>query len=446
MEKAVTSGLSIDVDWAELPEGEPEERACGANLGIRCDGIWMTEGHDAFSSQTRHAPTLSAYHLAEWLAWNWWRLRYEPLPPDAGEEGWAFAHCLPTIGQGYVWPNMTIFSTGETTVIVAKPSQDRTGNAFRYIANHTARMSFSTFDQAMDGFVQHVLERLHTREIADSNLKQIWAEVCAERGDANQALRRMLEAAMGHDPDEAPAGLLDRLVADTSYLGRDAVFELAAERFPDHGVPSAGDLESLAERKGYAADWRNSIQVDLDEIRTATHDLPAWEIGADMARRLRARQELGSAALSNSRLAEMAGLSQDALTGRHKKSGESIAFAMAARQGNRMVLRSNYRVGRRFEVARLLGDRLAHEAGGSPLFPATQSYTRRQQAQRAFAAELLCPFEALDAMLKRDYSEEKIQQVANHFDVSERAVLTQLVNHRKLGRHHLDPEGGNLAA
>ena len=67
----------------------------------------------------------------------------------------------------------------------------------------------------------------------------------------------------------------------------------------------------------------------------------------------------------------------------------------------RMVLRSRWQTGRRFDLARLIGDRVI--VSGGALHPATRTYTYRQKAQRSFAAELLSPFEAVDDMLAGDY-------------------------------------------
>ena len=60
--------------------------------------------------------------------------------------------------------------------------------------------------------------------------------------------------------------------------------------------------------------------------------------------------------------------------------------------------------------------------------------------QRSFTAELLSPFEAVDAMLAGDYSAEAQQDVAEHFQVSERTILTLLVNHGRLEREELEAE------
>lgn len=69
----MTPELSFTADWEHLGEGTPEERSCLAALGIQCGGRWLIEGRDGLVNRIRMEPLLSAYHLAEWLAWNWWR-------------------------------------------------------------------------------------------------------------------------------------------------------------------------------------------------------------------------------------------------------------------------------------------------------------------------------------------------------------------------------------
>jgi Zn-dependent peptidase ImmA (M78 family) len=105
--------------------------------------------------------------------------------------------------------------------------------------------------------------------------------------------------------------------------------------------------------------------------------------------------------------------------------------------GGRVALRSKRPVGRRFNLARLIGDLITHNSDGR-LFPATQAHTYRQKLQRAFAAEFLCPFEAMADMLHGDFSPEAIEEVASYFDVSEMTVQTLLVNHGLLDREVLE--------
>lgn len=92
--------------------------------------------------------------------------------------------------------------------------------------------------------------------------------------------------------------------------------------------------------------------------------------------------------------------------------------------------------GRRFELARLVGDRSfasSTRLSAESLFPATRADGYRQKAQRAFAAELLSPFDAVDDMLRDDdYSEDSQRRAARRFDMSEMTIQTALVNHGRL--------------
>jgi Zn-dependent peptidase ImmA (M78 family) len=93
---------------------------------------------------------------------------------------------------------------------------------------------------------------------------------------------------------------------------------------------------------------------------------------------------------------------------------------------------------RRFAASRLLGDSLIHSNEGR-LTAATHAKTSRQQFQRAFAQEFLCPFEALLEKIQTDQpDDDDIAEAADHFDVSPLTVRTTLVNKGELDRETLN--------
>jgi Zn-dependent peptidase ImmA (M78 family) len=128
-----------------------------------------------------------------------------------------------------------------------------------------------------------------------------------------------------------------------------------------------------------------------------------------------------------------------------QETGAKISFALDDRDTSRVVLRPKWETGRRFELARLLGDGVA-APNDNKLKAATRAYTYRQKMQRSFAAELLSPFEAVTDMLHRDFSDESLESAARHFAVSERAVRTLLVNHGCLDREDLAEDFEGAAA
>ena len=426
---------SIKADWALLESGSPEERAGFAALSISAYGASLTAGHDRLLQSVRQAPFLSAYHLAEWLAWNWWRLRWEPR--KAAIE-WELSHVMASIGNGYIWPNIHILSDGQNITLVSKPTPERERTPYRYISDAINVIPALDFESEVDIFVETVLGRLKDCQVAKSNLADIWRTVLDERQDVALSQLRKLEALLGEDPGEMDKASLQRLLDEVALTGRDALEEIAANRAPGQDVPDIGALIELARNKGVCARSGNRVHLDSQTALDA-QATPAWKVGASAAQLLRAHLGLDSdEVIPNLSLAELYGAPVALLDDLADLPRLDLSLALTERNGqNRVLLRSKWETGRRFELARLLGDYIVYPTD-DPMRPATRSTTYRQKVQRAFAAELLSPFQAVDDMLGGDYSMENQQDVAHHFGVSELTVRTLLVNHNRISRSELD--------
>ena len=140
---------------------------------------------------------------------------------------------------------------------------------------------------------------------------------------------------------------------------------------------------------------------------------------------MRKQEALNGEAIDSNRLSKLFGTTKTALEQGNKHT-QRLSFMLTDGGRSRLALRSKWETGRRFGLARLLGDHLL--AVGEPLLPATRAYTYRQKAQRAFAAELLSPYEAVVEFLGADRSEERCNEAAALFNVSPRAIGTLLVN------------------
>ncbi len=429
MESTMPDQWSITPKWEQLDSGSPEERACFASLAIGFHNIWLTEGLDVFANSVRKAPRLSAYHLAEWMAWNWWRLRWEPR---SSAEHWASSHKMAAIGGGYIWPSITIFSDGERIALIAKPTEARLQTPFRYIADVAAVLPASKFESGLDAFVEQVLQRLDTEDIRNSNLEDVWKGVTEERQTPALARARKLEALLGQEPDESNPEVLKQLMDSAEELSVGAVEEIAADHISIGKITTAQQLHEIAEEKGYDATPRDAVRLAPGAGLPHKGGVPAWRYGAAAAKLLREQEKLDGQPISNTQLAQFAGIQRVALDDRMALSTFSFAFDESPAR-SRIVLRSKWETGRRFELARLLGDRIARDEVGK-LLPATRAYTYRQKVQRSFAAEFLSPFEMVVEMLAGDYSMENQQEVAEYFNVSPITISTLLVNHGKLER------------
>ena len=93
-----------------LDRGSEEESSTFGAFVLKANGRRLTEGVGVDENELRPGPYVSGYHIAQWLAWNWWRLLWESRPAGEAGRAWDFAHRLSSIGEGYVWPNVEISS------------------------------------------------------------------------------------------------------------------------------------------------------------------------------------------------------------------------------------------------------------------------------------------------------------------------------------------------
>jgi hypothetical protein len=432
-------GLEFTLTPERLDEGSAEERAAFGLFEIRSEHFSLTEGYDSFIDSYRKGPLVSCYHVAEWLAWNWWRLRWEPR---SSTSDWGFAHRLSSIGGGYVWPNVEIWSDGVRTTLLSSASTNPEAKPFRYVGALPLVVPSTMFESAIDAFMTRVLGRLDEAKLSQTNLSRLWNDILAERSDAAVAERRRLEAMLGREPDAVDDDVVEALVADKARLG-DAVGEVAAGQTLGRPLLRATDFETLAHVRGFAASPRNAVRLSEKGVIGRRADKPAWLVGSEAARALRVQEKLGASPIEDRRLADLAAVDCRALA-MSAGQREAMSFELDKNALESLVfLRAHKVTGRRFELARLIADRILAPAGA--LHPATDAKTYRQQAQRSFAAEFLSPFEAVQDFLGGDYSEDARQDAADHFQVSEITIRTLLVNHKRLERDELN-EGFDAVA
>ena len=152
--------LTISLSSETLSAGPAEERATFGLLAITANDRLLTEGIDTQSRQLRYGPHVSGFPLAEWFAWNWWRIRWELGRPSAEKAAcrWGFAHRMPTIGEGYAWPNITMFSDGIRSFLDSDPSGNPEAVLFRYFGSPVRQtVPAEELEDAIDGFVEDIL-------------------------------------------------------------------------------------------------------------------------------------------------------------------------------------------------------------------------------------------------------------------------------------------------
>ena len=436
--------LTVSLSSEHLAAGAAEEQATFGLFAVTANDRLLTAGEDTERGELRHGPHVAGYPLAEWLVWNWWRLRWEYGRPTDREAAlrWDFSHRMATIGDGYSWPNVTIFSDGVQVFLTSEPSRDSGTVLFRYLgASGYQTVPATELEGAIDGFVGDILARLEQRELRDTNLHHLWNDLETERQDQELARFRRLEAQLGCDPDEIDEDAVRSRLNDAAALGEEALTEVAADaafrgHAPDRMMSAAQILET-ARRDGFDANVRDAIVLRDATAVPQPGEVEAWRVGQRLAQTLRGQESLDGHPVSDQNLADFAGTTNDAISNDDRRS-DDISFVLDRNGGQaRISLRSNWQTGRRFDLARLIGDRVLGNPMGyaaERLFPATRAHSYRQKMQRAFAAEFLSPLDAVDDMLGGDYSEENQNDVAEHFNVSPMTIRTQLVNHGRIDR------------
>ncbi len=437
--------LTVSLSSESLDFGSPEERATFGLFAMTANGRLLTAGEDVGNKELRHGPYVSGYPIAEWLVWNWWRIRWETGRPSNEDalSRWEFAHRMSTIGEGYAWPNITIFSDGVQSFLDSQPSSGPESVHFPYFgAQRRQAVPAVNLEAAIDGFVDDVLNRLEQAKVHEGNLHCLWRELQTERENPELTRFRRLEAQLGHEPGEADEGRFCMYLNDATKLGEEALGEIAADAMYGDGDTNsmirASNFAEIAEQHGFEANPKDAIKLNDMTGVPQPGQVEAWRLGERCAKLIRDQENRHGLPIDDRTLTAFAGTTNSAISGQNGNPCK-VSFALDGGNGRSHVwLRSRWETGRRFDLARLIGDRLLRiRLNGSTesLLPVTRASTYRQKMQRAFAAELLSPFADMDDMMSGDYSEEKQNEVAEYFKVSSMTIQTQLVNH-----HRIDPD------
>lgn len=424
------TSFSILHEWESAMHEPAEVAQTSAMLRIVLGRHVVTRNEDEWAQTVRDDVRLSAYPLALWFASCWWRLRWETLPSKAPSQSWRMAHELRAAGFGYVWPRMLFASDGENMHVWATQSASDAKTPVRYLENAHLEIKARSFEEAIDAFISGVLARLAAVKVRETTLRELWAEVVEERQDPTLTADRQLEALLGFDPDEAPESLLTTFKGLTSKAGASALKEIAPVCAVNEPAKTLEDILNATA----TATPRGRFVLKNDFKPKAATVQHSWEIGRELAHWARAALSLNGAAIPDVTLCELVGLSPNVAI-EARASSTRLPLSMAIRgakdRETKFVFRRRARLGRRFEIARFVCDDLIADKSDKWL-PATDEKTSRQRIQRAFAAELLCPINSLKDFLSGDFSIGMLEDAAEHFGVSTRAVESQLVNHRVL--------------
>ena len=426
----MTTTFSIETKWLGPESGKTPD---SSELSIWVNGLCATEVEDLLDDKSRPAVRLSALKLAEWLAGSWWRLRWEPdMPAHADEDAvsdWNLSHNMACSGSGYVWPDITFSSDGDSILVSAKAAEAGRAEPIQYKNGFAKTIAGAVFENGVDQFVHEVITLLGNADPIETDLPDLWAEVLNERKKPELTDLRRLEASLGYDPAEAPGDLIESLQEQGVKFGAQAVQELAAY-FKADVLNNIDTLNQEIDSLGVAVTVPES-EVFRQGFRDICRDpWISWERGERAARLARQVWQIRPGPVSDSTLSNLFGKAVLTKQNRGRFPLSTGIRGERERQlgGFRASLKPASRTGRRFALSRLVADYLT-TAEEDTLLPITNSKTSRQKFQRAFAREFLCPFTELqDNIGNGTPSHDDILDMADYFRVSEWVIGYSLVN------------------
>jgi hypothetical protein len=378
-----------------------------------------------------------ASQLAFWLVDNWWRLRFECVPPTRASAQWRLAHDMTSIGGGFPWPRLRIWGEGERVGLASKSDREGVVGPVRYVTDALFFILGKDFESAIDQFLTLVADEKSGYGSDRDALGKLCKILRAERADPEIAQWRRVEAQLGFDPDQAPESLVEEVGRFSERYGI-AGIEEAVQAHP--GIEAAKVLNHeirVAETNGWNCDFTAAIR----SVGKLSHDytLPPWRTAQEFAQRLRKAIGISSGLVQNKVLAGVVDIHPDALEAAAPEGGRRLEYGLrlkTERPRSRLVFHHKAETSRRFELGRAIGDAIW---GRDSVGPIASSKTARQKFQRAFAQSLLCPFDELMAALNTsDPTDDDIADAAQGFNVSERVVRTTLMNNNVIEREFQD--------
>ena len=420
-------GFKMTADWLTADDSDPILSATTANVTIEANGVPLTKNVNGWTKEVENSIQVSAYPLAKWLAFNWWRIENEYLPMNGRTPNydWRFAHELGAADNGYVWPNLLFVSDGDFiniwSGVMHTPLQ-----SVDYIAETGLfPVPVADFQTSASSFISATIEKL---DGIDDDLHDLWKIVQEERSVPTTCEIRRLEAILGYDPEECPEVLLEQMIQFQKKTGAASIKELAMFLKDDETLTQLLD-------KAKGIECAPQFLPDLDALGTS-HGMLPWQLGVRLARESRKAYGLGDGAIESKTLLELLGIGPNGLTDYNRFSVET-PFSVGRNGANgkwSFVPRHKAReTSQRFELARFLGDALLYGKENDWLVT-SDCKSSRQKMQRAFAAEFLCPISDLDDFLKGDYSETMQEKAAEHFKVSDHTIDSILRNNGRIER------------
>lgn len=413
----------------------PELRATWAYMSIRIGGEDVTLVEDRTTGSSRRSVHVPLYPLAEWIAFNWWFLKSHARPTTSRYARWAKIsdhhdsaahHSLRSVGDGYLWPDLSIVPGGEFVSASWRPDPADLSplRPIRYLSRGEYLLDPTSVERELSGLVEAVLTRLREQGLTGGKLAEEWASIQA--ADADEVAFCVASARLGLDPYDISDSFEKAILDASERLSPDILGDLLDSASPSYFTADVNWISLMHHEVTDLTRARRDDQDTVGELRRALSGsrraysrpwLKGWGqativrgvLGIPPAKRLE----------PNDYVSQFTQASPD----------PGLQGLGAVAEGTLPVLATDGRLtenARRFILARGLWHVVAP---GESLFLVTSAHTDRLKTERAFAAELLAPAEGIRERIREGLSTlEGLDTIADEYGVSTMVIEHQVQN------------------
>lgn len=434
----MSSTFNIELTW--LPKEDtktPEIDATLCELSFTLEGEPILTWVDANNQFSDKRICTSAYPIAEWLAFNWWQLLYEPASPTSKYHGparpYSRYHDLSSVGYGFVFPPVRIIPSGlyaEISIETHKPNF----TDVQFTAQARSIVSIEHLEEVLREFLRIVDEKLVQHDVTSSPFQERYEALVNAWNNKDEMAFCIASGVCGLDPHDVDQTVANRIIELFNGL-------------PDHIALSLLSSSDLSDIQGFTDVFNRQIEdlmqhahkSRLSSIRKGNASFrreKPWNVGHSTAEE--ARQHLGlngHSFESINDLLDVVDLSQSSLVSFDSSlvtnSGvQSFLYSSPDRSLGVSIDKTRHPDSQKFDLARAIGDYILSSEDSRIT---VQSHTDAQKANRAFAAEFLAPVslinKKLGAYAGKVIPDDLIEEVASDLYVSSFVVKRQIFNY-----------------
>jgi hypothetical protein len=439
--------ITFDFEWMDIGgPPRPEREATGARLRIMVGDEPVTRlvYQNGEGKKTTHESVfLPLYDLAEWIAFRWWRLLYEPMVEGrTNGEDYPYRHTLTYATDSHALPRLELVPEGDVVRLTWTP-EAHPASHLTFTSEGEAYVRRDALEKQMARMLNAVNRRLVEEGVYGTKFQEEWAAIQEARDDDGMREFCADVARLGLDPYALDPQIETTILEIDDFIPvslRDAFYGAAHPERIREQARALRAASGLFSGEARGSEFLTSIRRTTS-ARTFEHDRP-WKEGYAFATYVRKEMSLHDVIFeSTDEIARRFFLNpSESIHFGHQSRGLFNVYVEAISQDvpGFVLDTPESEPSKKFHFCRGLHEYLSTSNGQALLV--TQEKTWRQRRNRAFAAEFLAPIDRLRAKVsehakrERIIDDEELGRLSRAFGVGDDLVKHQLENHRVIER------------